>query len=134
MPTPSQPAEPDSRRWDRGWATLTEIHRTNSPRVIEEVSQVAPDLGKWIVEFAYGDCYSRTELDPARRQLVTIGALVAMGGCEQQLRIHARVARNVGVSPAELVETLLHCVPFCGFPRVINALAAVRDELSREQG
>jgi 4-carboxymuconolactone decarboxylase len=40
-----------------------------------EHRDVAPDLGRYVVEFAFGDIYSRPVLDLRERQLVTISAL-----------------------------------------------------------
>jgi len=72
---------------------------------------------------------------PARdRQLATIGALAALGGCEAQLEVHARIALNAGLTPQQLVATIAHLVPYCGFPRAINALEAVRRVIERHTG
>lgn len=118
-------------RYDRGWAALTEVNGGPTARVIDELREVAPDLARFVVEFAYGDVYDRPVLTRHQRQLVTIGMLATMGGCEPQLEVHVHVALNVGVSPDEIVETLLHAVPFCGFPRVINAMQVVRRVFER---
>ena len=44
----------------------------------------APDLGRYVVEFAYGEIYHRPVLDLRQRQLVTISALTTVGGAEPQ--------------------------------------------------
>lgn len=118
-------------RWDRGWATLTSASGTDAPAVVASVAEVAPELARWIVEFGYGDSYSRPGLERDERQLVTIGALAALGGCEPQLEVHVAMALRVGVTPAQLVETVMHVLPYVGFPRALNALAVVRRVLDR---
>lgn len=40
---------------------------------------VAPDLERWVVEFAFGDVYDRPGLDNKQKVLTTISALVAQG-------------------------------------------------------
>jgi 4-carboxymuconolactone decarboxylase len=121
----------DSDRYERGWNVLTRVNATERPRVVEQVAEVAPDLARWIVEFGYGEVYDRPTLDEGRRQLVTIGALAALGGCEAQLDVHVNVALNVGVPPDEIVEAVLHTLPFIGFPRTINAMLVVRAVFER---
>src|SRR5437762_946136 len=75
-------------------------------RVIEGLKDVAPDLARYVVEFGYGDVYSRAGLDLRQRQLVAIAALTALGGCEPQLEYHIGIALNVGVARGEIVETI----------------------------
>ena len=91
-------------------------------QVIESLQDIAPDLGKYIVEFAFGDIYSRGTLDLKQRQLVTISSLTSQGGCEPQLTVHINAALNVGLSTNEIVESIIHCVPYTGFPRALNAI------------
>ena len=118
-------------RLSRGWETLTRVNATQSPRVVAELDELAPDLARFVVEFGYGDCYERPTLEPRHRQLVTIGALVAMGGCEAQLAVHVAVGLNVGLSPDEVVEAVMHALPYVGFPRTLNAVAVVRSVFER---
>ena len=118
-------------RWDRGWATLTSASGTDTPAVVASVAEVSPELARWIVEFGYGDAYARPGLARDQRQLVTIGTLAGLGGCEPQLEVHVAMALRVGVTPAQVIETILHVLPYVGFPRALNALAAVRRVFDR---
>nr|WP_240343960.1 carboxymuconolactone decarboxylase family protein [Paenibacillus sp. SYP-B3998] len=79
-------------------------------------------LAERIIEFAFGEIYSRTALNPKQRQLVTLGALTAQGGCEPQLDVHLNAAIRVGLTRQEVVEALLQCSPYTGFPKVLNAI------------
>ena len=123
----------DSERYERGWETLTRVNGGSAARVIDGLRDVAPDLGRQVVEFAYGDSYSRPNLRPEQRQLVTIGMLTAMGGCEPQLEVHLHVALNVGLTPDEIVEAIMHTAPYCGFPRALNAIAVARRVFEKKQ-
>jgi 4-carboxymuconolactone decarboxylase len=53
----------ESERFRRGWERLTEVDAEGGQRVIESLQDIAPDLGRYIVEFAFGDIYSRPVLD-----------------------------------------------------------------------
>jgi 4-carboxymuconolactone decarboxylase len=94
--------------------------------VIEGVRDVAPDLAQYVVEFGYGDVYSRAGLDDRTRQLAAIAALTALGGAEPQLEYHIGIALNVGVEPREIVETIIHLAPFVGFARTLNAARSAK--------
>jgi 4-carboxymuconolactone decarboxylase len=79
-----------------------------------------------VVEFAYGDIYRRPALDLRQRQLVTVSALTTLGGAEPQLEVHVNAALNVGLTAEEVVEALLQCLPYTGFPRVLNAMLVAK--------
>jgi 4-carboxymuconolactone decarboxylase len=100
-----------TERYQRGWEKLMEIDGEGGERVIESLQDIAPDLGRYIVEFAFGDIYSRDGLDLKQRQLVTLASLTTQGGCEPQLQVHINAALNVGLSPQEIIEAITHCVP-----------------------
>lgn len=121
----------DDERYRRGWAALTRVNGTDAPGVVEQVAELAPAMARGIVEFAYGEHYARGTLEARERQLVTIGALAAMGGCEPQLRVHVNAALECGLTPDEVVEAIMHVVPFAGFPRAMNALRATRSVFER---
>jgi 4-carboxymuconolactone decarboxylase len=99
-----------------------EVDAAGGERVIESLQDIAPDLGRYVVEFAFGDIYQRPVLDLRQRQLVTIAALTTLGGAEPQLEVHVNAALNVGLTAREIVEAILHCIPYTGFPRVLNAI------------
>jgi 4-carboxymuconolactone decarboxylase len=72
----------ESDPFRRGWERLREVDAEGGERVIESLQSVAPDFGHYVVEFAFGDIYSRPVLDPRQRQLVTISAPTTRGGAE----------------------------------------------------
>jgi 4-carboxymuconolactone decarboxylase len=111
-----------SARFERGWRRLMEVDAEGGERVIESLEDVAPDLGRYVVEFAFGEIYQRPVLDLRQRQLVTISALTTLGSAEPQLEVHINAALNVGLTAREVVEAILHCIPYTGFPRVLNAI------------
>jgi 4-carboxymuconolactone decarboxylase len=115
-----------SDRYRRGWERLMEVDAEGGERVIESLRDIAPDLGRYVVEFAYGEIYQRPVLDLRQRQLVTISALTTLGGAEPQLEVHVNAGLNVGLTAGEVVEAILHCIPYTGFPRVLNAVLVAK--------
>jgi 4-carboxymuconolactone decarboxylase len=88
----------DSDRYKRGWEKLKEIDREQGERVIEALKDVAPDLARYVIEFPFGDIYSRPGLDLKSREIATVAALTAMGNAAPQLKVHIHGALNVGPS------------------------------------
>ena len=123
---PAAAAPVDSDRYQRGLDMLQQVSGDAGLAVIESLREFSPDLARLTVEFPYGDIYSRPQLDLPQRQLVTIGALVASGDTAPQLEVHLHAALNVGLRPEQIVEAIMQCLPFVGFPRVLNGIGVAR--------
>lgn len=115
-------------RYARGRARLEAIDGTAGEEVVDRLG----DLGRLIVEFAFGDVYSRPGLSDRDRELITVAMLAAMAGREPQLDVHLRAARNVGLSAAELEEVMIHVAPYAGFPAAINGMRRLLQTLEAE--
>ena len=113
-------------RFTQGMEQLKAIDGKGGENVIKSLEDIAPDLGKFIVEFAFGDIYTREGLTTEEREMITLSSLLTAGGCEQQLEVHIGGALNVGISPEKVIETFLQCVPYTGFPKVLNAVFAAK--------
>ncbi|GAB2502115.1 Carboxymuconolactone decarboxylase family protein [Corynebacterium atrinae] len=111
----------------KGLDVLSRIDGHLGDAVIDSLADISPALGHHIAAFAFGDIYDRPGLDPRSRQLVTLGVLTALGGCEPQLRVHIGAALNVGIGREEIVEALLHAAVYAGFPRALNATFVARE-------
>ncbi len=109
------------QRFERGKKVLDAIDGTAGANVIDALGDISPELGHQVVAWGFGEIYSRPGLDPRDRQLVTLGMLTALGGCEPQLEVHVNAALNVGLTPQQIIEALLHAAVYCGFPRALNA-------------
>lgn len=116
----------EENRFTKGLNRLAEVDGTAGEKVIKALGDIAPDLGKYIVEFAFGDIYCREGLDLKEREMITLASLLTMGGCETQLEVHINGALNVGISPHKIIEAFLQCIPYTGFPRVLNAVGVAR--------
>lgn len=86
----------------------------------------APALVDFTDRVLYGEVWTRPELSPRDRSLVTVSALVA-GGSFEQLRFHLPLARDNGVTEAELVEAITHLAFYSGWPRTMSALAIAKE-------
>jgi 4-carboxymuconolactone decarboxylase len=75
------PYSPDANesRLQRGQRVLDEIDGEAGHRVVAALADIAPDFAAYLLEFPFGDIYSRPGLDRRSRQIATIASLAAMG-------------------------------------------------------
>ncbi|MFE3190827.1 carboxymuconolactone decarboxylase family protein [Nocardia sp. NPDC059240] len=109
------------QRYAHGLEVLNRVDGEAGQRVVASLADVSPELGHQVVAWAFGDMYDRPELAPRDRQLVTLGVLAALGGCELELDVHINAALNVGLTATEISEALLHTAVYAGVPRSLNA-------------
>jgi len=114
-------------RYDRGLEKLKEIDGQAGERVIESLKDISPDFARYIIEFPFGDIYSRTGLDLKSREIATVAALVTIGNASSQLKVHINGALNVGCSRTEIVEVIIQMAVYAGFPAALNGLLAAKE-------
>ena len=127
IPEVPAPQTPQTRqeRLDYGRTVFDAVNGGIGQRVLDTLEDVSPALGEQVL-LGFGEIYARPQLSPRDRQLVTLGILTALGGCEPQLEVHVNTSLNVGLTPEEIVEALLHSLAYCGFPRALNATFAAK--------
>jgi len=116
-------------RYERGLAKLKEIDGEAGDRVIASLKDIAPDLGRYTIEFPFGDVYSRPGLDLRSREIATIAALTALGNATPQLKVHIHGALNVGCSRQEVIEVIIQMAVYAGFPAALNGMFAAKEVL-----
>lgn len=121
-------------RYERGLELLQQVDGDGGVHVVDSLKDIAPDVGRYIVEFAFGDIYAREGLSLRDRELATIASLCSQGCCEPQLRVHIRGALNSGMTQDEVIEAFIQLIPYVGFPRVLNAITAARAVMSVDSG
>ena len=85
----------------------------------------APGLVGFTDDVLFGQVWTRTELSPRDRSLVTVAALTAAGNTEQ-LTYHLGLARENGVTVTELIEVITHLAFYAGWPRAMSAMAVAK--------
>jgi len=128
--------EKNMNRFETGVKKFKEIQGKGAETSIERLKSLSPDLAKYVMEFSFGDIYSRPELDTKSREIATIAALSAMGNAPKQLKVHVESALNTGIKRQEVIEIILQMAVYAGFPAAINAMQAVNevfDELDKNE-
>jgi 4-carboxymuconolactone decarboxylase len=118
-------------RYTRGWDKLKEIDGSAGEQVIAALAPIAPDFGRLLIEFGFGDIYSRPQLDLRTREIATIASLATLGCAQPQLKVHIEAALNVGCTREEIVEVFMQMALYAGFPAALNALFAAREIFER---
>lgn len=114
-------------RFTRGWKRVGEINGPGAQAVQDALKDIAPDFAKYLVEFAFGDLYSRPGLTLKEREIATIAALTAMGNALPQLKAHVEGGLNVGLSREAIVEIIMQMAIYSGVPSVLNALGVAAE-------
>lgn len=120
-----------NERQARGQRTLAAITGSEGTKVVDSLRDIAPELGDWIVSFAYGEVFSRPGLSLCTRELATISALTALGNAQAQLKVHIDGALNVGCKPQEIIEVILQMAVYAGFPSALNGMSAASEVFAR---
>lgn len=116
-------------RLERGYRKLYEVDGKAGEEVKNSLNEISPDLVKYIVEYSFGDIYSREGLDLKSKEIAVVAALTAMGNAQPQLKVHLNGALNVGWTINEIKEIILQMSAYSGFPTSINAMNALKDVL-----
>lgn len=114
-------------RLERGKRALAEIDGEGGQKVIAALEDIAPDFAAYILEFPFGDIYSRPGLGLREREIASIAALAAQGNAQPQLKVHIAAGLNVGLSRDEIVEILMQMAVYAGFPAALNGLFAAKE-------
>jgi 4-carboxymuconolactone decarboxylase len=114
-------------RYERGLSVLEALDREQGARILAALDEIAPDFGRLLVEFAFGDICARPGLDLKSRELATVAALTALGTAPAQLRVHIQAALNLGWSREEVTEAIMQMAVYAGFPAALNGLAAAKE-------
>lgn len=121
----------NDHRYQTGKNNLEKINDNGFKRLKESLDDVAPDLVRFVMEFPYGDIYSRPGLDLKSREIATVAALTALGNAQPQLQSHIEGALNVGCTREEIIEVIIQMAVYAGFPAAINGVTAAKKVFER---
>lgn len=125
LPLEGQSTTTRETRPERGLAAQKAIF---GDRIDQMYAQSPPDqlhIQRFLSANCFGDYYTRHGLDLKTRELLTFVMLISMGGCEPQAKGHVQGNLNVGNDRAFLLAVVTQLLPFIGYPRALNALAAI---------
>lgn len=121
----------NNKRYDAGIRAMEELFSPEVREGMEHIKQISPDFWEMIVSFGFGDLYGRNTLSHAQREIITLTTLITQGAFDQ-LRVHLPAALNVGLTKEEIMEIIIHCAGYVGFPKAVHAMG-IAGEVFKEQ-
>jgi 4-carboxymuconolactone decarboxylase len=130
LPLPGQSTTTSETRAEKGLAVQKQIIGSD---LVEHLYASAPGdeqhIQRLLSANCFGDHVARGGIDIPTRELLTLSMLVALGGCEPQVKGHVVANLNVGNGRARLIDAVTQLLPFIGYPRTLNALRVI-DEVT----
>ncbi|GAL47122.1 MULTISPECIES: carboxymuconolactone decarboxylase family protein [Citrobacter] len=123
-----------SERFITGQKMLQKVDGKGGDAVVESLQDIAPDFARYLLEFPFGDIYSRPGLDLRSREIATVAALTALGNAAPQLKEHIGAALHVGLTQDEIVEVIMQMAVYAGFPAALNGLFAAKEVFASHRG
>jgi 4-carboxymuconolactone decarboxylase len=115
------------KRYEVGLQLMNKVVGDSGSHTRDFLKEIAPDFERYLVEFPFGDIYSRPGLDLKSREIATIAALTALGYAIPQLKVHINGALNVGCTKEEIIEIIMQMAVYAGFPAALNGLNAAKE-------
>lgn len=108
---------------------MQEIDGEAGERVINGLKDISPDLGRFIIEYSFGDVYSLPLLDNKSKEVAAVASLIAQRAIPE-MKVHFNGALNSGCTVAEVKELVLHMSAYVGFPKTICAMNTLKEVLA----
>jgi 4-carboxymuconolactone decarboxylase len=94
------------------------------------IGDFAPAFVGFTDDVLFGQVWTRPELTPKERSLITVAALTA-GGNTEQLAFHLGLAKQNGATETELIEAITHLAFYAGWPKAMSAMAVAKQVFRR---
>jgi 4-carboxymuconolactone decarboxylase len=127
LPLPSQATTTAESRFEKGFALQKSIFGESITQNYEKSPAEQVHIQKFLSANCFGDYLTRKGLDIKTRELLTFSMLLALGGCEPQLKSHIRGNLNVGNDKKTLLSVITQLIPYVGYPRALNALQCLNE-------
>ncbi len=130
LPLPGQSTTTPEDRMEKGLAVQKRIVGSEA---VEAMYAKAPEdemhIQRYLSGNCFGDHFTRTGIDLRTRELLTLSMLIALGGCEPQVKGHVSANLNIGNDRARLIDVVTQLLPYIGYPRTLNGLRMI-DEVT----
>jgi 4-carboxymuconolactone decarboxylase len=114
-------------KYELGIKRIQEILGENSLGILESLKKSSPDFVNYIVEFGYGDLYTRKGFSDKSRELALVSNLVGQGNFGLPLKAHIGGMLNVGWTKEEVIELIIFLAGSSGFPSAVEALKVAQE-------
>jgi 4-carboxymuconolactone decarboxylase len=101
------------------------LGKAHTDRVLATEDPIDLAVQELVTEFAYGAVWSRPDLPIQTRSLLTLVLLASQNRLDV-LKQHVAGALNIGVPREQILEALIHILPYCGVPAMVGSVAAAK--------
>lgn len=129
LPLEGQSTTSPETRFEKGLELQKAIFGDRIDQMYQESPANQIHIQQYLSANCFGDYVTRNGLDTKTRELLTFSMLLALGGCEPQLKGHIQGNANVGNDKQTLLSVLTQLLPYVGYPRALNALRCVNEVL-----
>ena len=115
---------PDADLLEAGIAVMEDIHGDRARAGYASGDGAPADLYDLATRYGYGLLWNRPGLDRRARLIVSVAVFATLEQHTQLVKFSTS-AMSSGLSFEAIKEILMQIAPYCGFPRCLNALAAL---------
>jgi 4-carboxymuconolactone decarboxylase len=127
LPLVGQSTTTPETRFEKGLALSKSVFGETIDTMYRQSPADQQHIFRFLSANCFGDTYTRTGLDVKTRELLTFAMLLALGGCEPQLKGHIRGNLKVGNDRGLLMAVITQLLPFVGYPRTLNAMGCLNE-------
>lgn len=128
LPLANQTTIEDSQRFEKGKQIQYPLYGDGMKQNMKDMpGEFAEAIPRILTESCFGDFYTRSGLDIKTRELMIFCALASLGGTDRQMGSHVVGNMKVGNDKETLVSAMVQLYPYIGFPRIANAIYAIKE-------
>ena len=129
LPVEGQSTTTPETRFEKGYAVQKAILGDRLEKMYADSPANQIHIQKYLSANCFGDYVARSGIDLKTRELLTFSMLLALGGCEPQLKGHIQSNLTVGNDKERLLSVITQLVPYVGYPRTLNAIRCLNEVL-----
>lgn len=115
-----------------GKQKINSIIGPRSEEIINMLSEVSVEYADYVINFAYGDLYSRNGFNDKFRELAAVACLIGQGNTGVPLKAHLEAMMQVGWTKKEVIELIIFLIVYVGFPATVDAIVTLRQILAEK--
>jgi 4-carboxymuconolactone decarboxylase len=127
LPLEGQATTTPETRFEKGYAVQKAIVGERLEKMYADSPANQIHIQKYLSANCFGDYVARAGIDLQIRELLTFSMLLALGGCEPQLKGHVQANLTVGNDKARLLSVVTQLIPYVGYPRALNVIRCLNE-------
>jgi len=127
LPLEGQSTTTPENRFEKGYAVQKAIVGDRLEKMYADSPANQIHIQKYLSANCFGDYVARGGIDLRTRELLTFSMLLALGGCEPQLKGHIQGNLTVGNDKERLLSVVTQLLPYVGYPRTLNAIRCLNE-------